>query len=121
MHLKKVGDVFWTNGVNELEVMEHFDWEWVLLDLLNIWYTMPEYWYLPIFINETAEAVLIPYYRAEELAVLFQHPSSVILGWEDVTKWQNELKATVTRSQSKPLEAHESAPFFSSEPRPDGD
>jgi hypothetical protein len=62
------------------EAPSHY-WDWLLLHHLNAWYGLPEDCEAPIFFNKSAMAICIPNPAwANSLALLFQHPDSVLLG-----------------------------------------
>jgi hypothetical protein len=92
-YLRKTGFIFWSMGIHEIEGMDYFEWDMALLDWLHVWYSLPEHWEIPIFINEDAYAICIPYLSSDRFELLFYHPSSVALGMENWEKCQREWHA----------------------------
>jgi hypothetical protein len=81
-YLRKLGVFFWSVGIPEIEVLEDFHWDTALLDWLHVWYSLPEAWDDPFFVNERAGTICIPHFNQEGFRLLFTHPYSVTLGLE---------------------------------------
>ena len=98
-HLRKSGFILWSVGLHEVEVLEYFEWDTALLDWLYVWYSLPEDWYDPFFVNEQASTICIPHFAIESFELLFYHPSSVALGMENWEKRRREWDAELHDSK----------------------
>jgi hypothetical protein len=93
LHLKTWGNAYWTMGLFEVEGRDCFDWEWILLDMLNAWYSLPETCEAPLFINEKATTIWISVLNPAEIELLFSHLSSTALGMQNWELKQREFYA----------------------------
>ena len=72
------------------------EWDWVLLNGLYTWYSLPEDCNAPFFLNEIAMAFCIPDVRwADNAILLCQHPDSVLLGMEQMEAEKEEQEAAI--------------------------
>jgi len=103
------GYYFWMRGFGE-EGSEMLAWDWALLHLLYTWYYLPEDCDAPLFVNEAAGVVCIPDVKwAERLALLFQHPTSVLIGMENLAV---EIEAQYAAGKSKAAAASVTNPGY---------
>ncbi len=113
--LRHYGYSFWTWSLEDIETSEFLDWEWALLDLLNIWYSMPEDWDVPLFINEKANAVCFAFFNEEDFALLFPQPASAQLGLEHARRAKEEWHASWKRSRTKCSDDEPASPNVSAQ------
>ena len=93
--ITEVGHFMYIWGWRE-EASGWIEWNWALLRGLYTWYMLPEDCACPPFVNEVAGSICIPDLKwADSLALLFQHPTSVLLGMEhmEVEKAAQEAAA----------------------------